>query len=422
MDENAAFLATTLLGAKVVDAAGNHLGSLADLAASWSGGDELPVVTHGVMRSHGKTQVFTWTNVHLAQREVRIETSPVFVSDEPGPILLKQHVLDHQLVDTQDMRVVRVSDIRLANAPDGSLVVLGVDPGQYAVIRRVLPGVWADALAKRFGWDESPFIPWSDVESTGGDGTSVIRLRTTRDGLRHLHPADIADILEQLHPQERNALINSLPVETAADAVSEADEDVQREIIEQLAPEKAADILEEMEPDDAADIVQDLSGSKRKELLDEMDEEEAEELKELLNYDENSAGGLMTTSYFALPVHLTAQEAIDRIRELSPDAETIYYIYVVDIDGILTGVISLRDLIVSDPNTPLWNIMVDGEKLVKVHPDDELEQVATVLEHYDLLAVPVVATNGELLGIVTVDDTLEELLPPSWRRKRGIRR
>jgi CBS domain-containing protein len=422
MYDNGAFLATIVLGAKVVDRSGHHHGVLSDLAASWSGGDDLPVVTHGVIRLHGKTKVFAWANVDLSQRELRISTDVVDAASEPGPILLKQHVLDHQLVDTQDMRVVRVSDIRLANAPDGTLVVLGVDPGQYAVIRRVLPGPWADALAKRFGWDESPFIPWSDVESTGGDGTSVIRLRTTRDGLRHLHPADIADILEQLHPLERNALINSLPVETAADAVSEADEDVQREIIEQLAPEKAADILEEMEPDDAADIVQDLSGSKRKELLEEMDEEEAEELKELLNYDENTAGGLMTTSYLAVQVELTAQETIDRIRELSPDAETIYYIYVVDENHRLTGVISLRDLIVSMPNTPLWNIMVDEEKLVSVHPDDELEQVATVLEHYDLLAVPVVATNGELLGIVTVDDTLEELLPPSWRRKRGLRR
>jgi CBS domain-containing protein len=422
MDDKGAFLATTLFGAKVVDSTGTRHGVLSDLAASWSGGDDLPVVTHGVIRNHGRTQVFPWVNVHLSQREVKISSDVQELAGEPGPILIKQHVLDHQLVDTQDMRVVRVSDVRLAYAPDGSLVVLGVDPGQYAVIRRVLPGPWADALAKRFGWYESPFIPWSDVESTGGDGTSVIRLRTTRDGLRHLHPADIADILEQLHPQERNALINSLPVETAADAVSEADEDVQREIIEQLAPEKAADILEEMEPDDAADIVQDLSGSKRKELLDEMDEEEAEELKELLHYDENSAGGLMTTSYLAMPVQLTAQETIDRIRELSPDAETIYYIYVVDSKNHLTGVISLRDLIVSDPKTPLWNIMVDGEKLVTVHPDDELEQVATVLEHYDLLAVPVLATDGELLGIVTVDDTLEELLPASWRRKRGIRR
>ena len=198
MDDKGAFLATTLLGAKVVDSNGTNHGALSDLAASWSGGDDLPVVTHGVIRIHGRTQVFTWENVHLGQREIKISTRVDEVTEEPGPILLRQHVLDHQLVDTQDMRVVRVSDIRLAYAPDASLVVLGVDPGQYAVIRRVLPGAWADALAKRFGWDESPFIPWSDVESTGGDGTSVIRLRTTREGLRHLHPADIADILEQL--------------------------------------------------------------------------------------------------------------------------------------------------------------------------------------------------------------------------------
>lgn len=421
MNETSAFLATTLLGARVLDTTGHRLGTLFDLAVSWNGGDELPVVTHGVIRSHGKSYQFDWTDVKLGRGDIRIHAPLVHFDEESKRILLKQHVLDRQMVDTQDMRVVRVSDIRLANAPDNSLVVLGVDPGQYAVIRRVLPASWADALSKRFRWDESPFIPWSDVESTGDDGASVIRLRTTREGLRHMHPADIADILEQLHPRERNALINSLPVETAADAVSEADDDVQREIIEQLSPEKAADILEEMEPDDAADIVQDLSGSKRKELLDEMDEEDAEELKELLHYDERSAGGLMTTNYVALPLHLTAQEAIDSIREMSPDAETIYYIYVVDAREYLTGVLSLRDLILSSPSTPLWNFMVEGDKLVSVHPDDELEQVASILDHYDLLAVPVVSSDGELLGIVTVDDTLEELLPSSWRRKRGRR-
>lgn len=139
MDDKGAFLATTLLGAKVVDSNGTNHGALSDLAASWSGGDDLPVVTHGVIRIHGRTQVFTWENVHLGQREIKISTRVDEVTEEPGPILLRQHVLDHQLVDTQDMRVVRVSDIRLAYAPDASLVVLGVDPGQYAVIRRVLP-------------------------------------------------------------------------------------------------------------------------------------------------------------------------------------------------------------------------------------------------------------------------------------------
>lgn len=335
-------------------------------------------------------------------------------------LFLRRDVIDRQIVDKHDLRVVRVADVQLAVLPDGKHVVVGVDPGYRALVRRLLPVALADRcrawLAKGSGC-----IPWSDVEPTAVSEDGVIRLRTSLHGFRRLHPADIAEILEQLHPTERNALLESLPVETAADAVTEADEEVQREIMEQLDPGKAADILEEMEPDDAADIVQDLSGSKRKELLEEMDAEEAEEVKDLLHYGEDTAGGLMTPEFIALPVHVTAQEAIDLLRELAPKAETIYYLYVVDEDERLTGVISLRDLIVAAPSTPVWNFMVEGDSVVRVGVDDSLQEVASQLEHYDLLAVPVVDRSDRLIGIVTVDDTLEELLPEHWRRRRGRR-
>ncbi len=409
---------TRWIGHPVRDADGRSVGKLADMIARWpESEDSPPVVVGWAIHARRETRL---VHAGALTRQGLVCKSDTPFEATPRDLHLRRDVLDRQIVDKHDLRVVRVADVQLAAVADGLQVVVGVDPGYRALLRRLLPAAIAygcrDWLSRGSGC-----IPWSDVEPTAVSEDGVIRLRTSLHGFRRLHPADIAEILEQLHPTERNALLESLPVETAADAVTEADEEVQRAIMEQLDPGKAADILEEMEPDDAADIVQDLSGSKRKELLEEMDAEEAEEVKDLLHYGEDTAGGLMTPEFIALPVHVTAQEAIDLLRELAPKAETIYYLYVVDDDERLTGVISLRDLIVSAPSTPVWNFMVEGDSVVRVGVDDSLQEVASQLEHYDLLAVPVVDRSDRLIGIVTVDDTLEELLPEHSRRRRGRR-
>ncbi len=409
---------TRWVGQAVRDPQGRSIGKVVDMVARWPEGEDAPPVVVGWLVA-GNEGARLLRSSPVADCQL-IADPDAILETTPRDLHLKRDVLDRQIVDKHDLRVVRVADVQLACTSDGHMVVVGVDPGYRAVIRRLLPA----AMARRAdNWLSrgSGCIPWSDVEPTAVSEDGVIRLRTSLHGFRRLHPADIAEILEQLHPTERNALLESLPVETAADAVTEADEDVQREIMEQLDPGMAADILEEMEPDDAADIVQDLSGSKRKELLEEMDAEEAEEVKDLLHYGEDTAGGLMTPEFVALPVNVSAQEAIDLLRELAPKAETIYYLYVVDDNGRLAGVISLRDLIVSAPSTPVWNFMVEGQDVVRVGVDDSLQEVASQLEHYDLLAVPVVDRSDRLIGIVTVDDTLEELLPDHWRRRRGRR-
>lgn len=420
MNEGQREFLTELLGAKVFGPDGTLIGTVRDVVAR---ADEtrgpLPRVV-GVAVAGRPERLVAWDRLRETAAGLQLAEEAPF---EPaaGDVYLRRDVLDKQIVDIQDMRVVRVSDVRLTTAPDGCLVVLGVDPGQKAVIRRLLPARWGDRVVRALKMGESPFIDWRDVEPTAHSEDGVLRLRTARESLQQLHPADIADILEQMHPKDRAAVLESLDDETVADVVTEAQEDVRREIMEQLPAETAADILEEMEPDDAADVLADLSGSKRRELLDEMEEEEAEDVKELLTYGESTAGGLMTTEYVALPLDLTAEEAIVQLRELAPRAETIYYVYVSDPENQrLMGVISLRDLIVAAPQTPLWNFMV--ENVVRVGVDENLEGVASAIEHYDLLAVPVVDDNDRLLGIVTVDDTLEELLPPSWRRKRFRRK
>jgi Mg2+ transporter MgtE len=222
-------------------------------------------------------------------------------------------------------------------------------------------------------------------------------------------------IIDQLAPRDRAGVLAALDDEAAADAIEEMEPDTQVEVLEGLAPERAADILEEMSPDDAADLVADLSDETREELLALMERDEADELGGLLAYPEDTAGGMMTTEFVAVPAHLTAAQTIDRLRELEPDAETIYYVYVVDDEAHLVGVLSLRDLIVARPETTIAEVMIDDPVAVAVDADHD--DVASVVARYNLLAVPVLDAERHLVGIVTVDDAIDTILPASWRRR-----
>ena len=249
---------------------------------------------------------------------------------------------------------------------------------------------------------------------------SSIKLRVPHAGLAELHPADLATIIDQLGRRDRAGILASLDDEAAADAIEEMEPETQVEVLEDLEPERAADILEEMSPDDAADLVADLSEAAREEILALMEHEEAAEVKELLQYPEDTAGGTMTTEYVAVPATLTASQTIDRLRELEPDAETIYYVYVTDDDGRLVGVLSLRDLIVARPETLIANVMFDEPVTVGVLADED--EVAHVVARYNLLAVPVVNDGGQLVGIVTVDDAIDTVLPSGWKHRLPRRR
>jgi Mg2+ transporter MgtE len=242
-----------------------------------------------------------------------------------------------------------------------------------------------------------------------------VKLRVPHKGLAELHPADLATIIDQLSRSDRVGVIASLDDEAAADAIGEMEPETQVDILEDLEPARAADILEEMDPDEAADLVADLSDESRVEILGLMEKEEADEVQELMTYDEDTAGGIMTTEFVAVPATLTAAQTIDRLRDLEPNAETIYYVYVTDADERLVGVLSLRDLIVSKPNVVISQFMFDEP--VAVRTGASQEEVTEVVARYNLLAVPVVDDEGRLEGIVTVDDAIDTLMPqPSKRR------
>ena len=404
------------IGLPVRDPSGEPIGTIADLIVAI--GDRYPPVTGLVARTDRRQIFLPWDSVErLDDAGARLSVHTIDItkfSQRETEILLRADLLDKQIVDLEGHKVIRVNDVRLDEV-DGRLRVVAVDVGAAGLVRRLgIEGPFR-SVARGFGRGvPERYIDWEDVDPLDSTIASV-RLRVPHARLAELHPADLADIIDQLTPRDRLGVLAALDDEALADVVEEMEPDTQVEVLEDLEPARAADILEEMSPDDAADLVADLSDRSRDEILALMEHDEAEEVRDLLAFPEDSAGGLMTTEFVAVPATLTTAETIDRLRELEPDAETIYYVYVLDGDGRLVGVLSLRDLIVARPETRIADVMIDEP--VAVRALEPAESVAETIAHYNLLAVPVVDDERRLVGIVTVDDAIDTVAPSAWRRR-----
>jgi magnesium transporter len=404
------------IGRPVLDRDGEPIGKVADLIVAL--GDRYPPVTGLVVETDRRRIFVPWTSV--ASFDIggaRLSTSSIDIAkfhQRPNEITLKQDLLDKQIVDIDGRKVVRVNDLRLDEI-EGKLHVVAVDVGAAGLLRRLgLEGAYRTlARNTRLPLPER-YIDWEDVDPVETSVASI-KLRVPHAGLAELHPSDLATIIDQLAPKDRVGVFASLDDEAAADVFEEMEPETQVEVIEDLDPARAADILEEMSPDDAADLVQDLSDETREEILALMERDEAEELGELLAYPEDTAGGMMTTEFVAIPASLTCGQAIDRLREMEPDAETIYYVYVIDAEERIVGVLSLRDLIVSPPDKAITEVMIPEPVTVDVLASED--EVAEVVAHYNLLAVPVVDGGHHLVGIVTVDDAMDAILPDAWRKR-----
>jgi magnesium transporter len=417
---------TQLIGKRVVDEAGEPFGKLVEVVVT--PGDPLPVVAAFQVRTSDGAMFVPAEALDLPPGAKELPLNRPVTRVQPYQIReedfsLVRDVLDKQIVDIHDYRVVRVNDVRLELMRDGRLALMGVDAGAAGILRRLgLEGaVTGLGRLLHLAPAGAPLIPWSDVEAfpvhNAGD---PLRLRIPYEKLSKLHPADIGDILNQLDPAQRREVLETLDVETAAEALAEADEDVQVHALQHLDEERAADILEEMPADEAADVLGDMDRGHREDLLGRMEAEWREDVEDLLPYGDKTAGGLMTTEYVAIPRDYSAQRTIEALRELEPEAETIYYVYVVDKEERLVGVISLRDLIVARPEAVIADFMITKTRSVPL--DATIAEVAHTFERYKLLALPVVDSEKRLQGIITIDDTLEQLLPPDWRRRPGQRR
>ena len=404
------------IGRPVLDANGEPIGAVADLIVAV--GDRYPPVTGLVVKTDRRQIFLPWSSVdHLDSSGARLSTQTIDIGkfqQRPDEITLRGDLMDKQIVDIDGRKVVRVNDLRLDEI-EGRLHLVAVDVGAAGLLRRLGMERGYAVLARNLKLPlPERYIDWEDVDPVETSIASI-KLRVPHAGLAELHPADLATIIDQLAPKDRAGVLAALDDEAAADVFEEMEPETQVEVLEDLDPARAADILEEMSPDDAADLVADLSDETREELLALMEREEAEELGELLAYPEDTAGGMMTTEFVAVAASLTCAEAIDRLRELEPDAETIYYVYVTDDEDRMVGVLSLRDLIVSRPEAPVAEVMIPEPVTVGVLADED--EVAEVVAHYNLLAVPVVDAGGHLVGIVTVDDAMDAILPDAWRKR-----
>ena len=401
-----------ILGKPVIDSTGEKIGTISDLAIST--GEVFPRITSLAFQGPSKTPfMISWRKYVETFGEdgivLSVESHNIrFSYLQPDEVLLARDLLNRQIVDTQGMKVVRVSDLKLSISGN-QLRLLGAEVGIRGILRGLSPLIERAvcAIAKVFKQKiDEQIIAWNYMDLLDRD-LSEVQLSVTHKRLDELHPADVADILEQLDPQQRANVFRHLDDARATEAISEMEDEYQADFIEDLDDVRASALLGQMDPDDAADIVRDLSYEKAETLLRLMGMEDATEIRRLLGYKDGTAGGMMTTQFVAVPETKTVGETIEVLREIPDDHPTIHYVYALDEYGKLSGVFSLRTLVLTDDSALVKDVMFD--EVITVPPDEEEDEVAADIFKYDIPAMPVVDENKRLLGIVTVDDAWDAI-------------
>jgi CBS domain-containing protein/sporulation protein YlmC with PRC-barrel domain len=396
----------------VVDNAGKTVGKLADVIVSAD--RPYPKVNAlSVRTAKGTTVAIPSGQIERLENGMQLKVKADDVAPyekEEHEVLLAADVLDRQVVDVEGKKLRRVNDLKLART-NGSYRLIGVDIGATGLLRRL--GI--ERMVERVGiHPEENYIAWTDVDSIRSDPMSV-KLTVPKYNVTQLHPADIAEIVDQLNLHEGLTLINSLDEEAAADTLEETSEERQVSLIEGMDAERAANILEEMSPDDAADLLGDLPADRAEAILDLMEPDESEDIKELLEYPEDTAGGIMTNEFIAVNKEQTVEQALGEVRKAAKSVESIYYIYVTSNGNDLVGVTSLREILTAPAETKLATLM--HTDLITADVREDQHEVARKIAKYNLLALPVVERETMIKGIVTVDDAIDIVLPTAWKKK-----
>lgn len=409
---------SSVLGRSVINSNGDQIGILRDLIMV--PGEVFPEVSHIVIKARKGIKTLPWSEVTLFTHVVisigsfKPHHLDIYMPSD-GDILVKRDLLDKQIVDVDGAKVVRVNDIKLGKL-NHKLCIFSVDIGFRGLLRRL----GYERFGERFATAIKQDIPhreisWEYVQPLEAN-SSKLALKIARDQMNEIHPADLADIIENIPIQSIRTVLDSIDPETTGDTLYELESEMRNVVISQMNDEQVTDILEEMEPDEAADVLSDLPDEKAQELLDMMDREDAEDIQELLEHEEDSAGGLMTPDYFRLSSHISIGQALELLKACANDVETIYYGYIVDTDDRLEGIVSLKQLLMNPPDTHITDVMEENIKFV--HIDAEPEDMLETLAKYDLIAVPVLDADDRMAGIVTVDDVLAHYLPQIIKIKR----
>ena len=400
---------TAILGTPVTSVRGRMRGRLRDVAVGT--GEDAGRVAGLVVKTRKGLEIVPAKDVRWTSSgalELRPEATLNPLQGYENYILLRQDLLDRQIIDVHGRKVVRVNDVNLRWQPDGDgeqLRVLEVEVGLRGAVRRLFSGALPKRTLENLVSKLPPrVIPWNFVDMIEVDPARRVKLNIEHERLAQLHPSDIADILEDLAPAEREAVLRTLDEEVAAETLEEVEPKLQKSLVQALDSETAAGIVEEMDPSAAADLLAELSDERSEAILEEMDPEERQEVKDLLEFRENSAAGRMTTEYVAVPQSATVADAIRALRGFEGDPETITEVYLIDSGEVLKGVVPLARLVLARPETRLE--VLAEPRFIVVQFDQHENEVAELFDKYNLRALPVIDKAGKLVGVVEADHVI----------------
>lgn len=394
-------------------------GSRAKLREVLASPSEPPRVISVVAKVKGRLCAFRWEDLSLTKVGSGHYTLQSSGSGEPLPetsdlVQVRKHLLDKQIIDLDGAKVVRVNDVRLAHVRDG-LFVVAVDVSFAALLRRL----GMELLVRRILPQRifPRYIPWIEVQAFMPSVGGAVRLASSADRLRTLHPSELADIIENLDVATQAAVLEALGEDSVAEVIEEMEPEAQVSILSRMGVEKAADVLEQMDADEVADIIEDLPAQQAEELLQEMEVEASAEVRELLAYTEDQVGALMSKEFLAFSEDAPAGGVLDFLRREQPQPEHALAVFGLDPKERLAAVVPLPELVMASPEAPLSSLGM--ERLVWVRDSDPISEVVEILGRYRSLAVPVLDENDHLVGAVTVDDVLDDLLKAGGKRLRG---
>lgn len=403
---------TALLGTPVTDAQGQIRGRLKDVAVAT--GPDAGKVAGLVLKTRSGLSIVPSQDLFetpAGTLELRSSGALAPLSDQGNFLYLRQDLVDRQIIDIHGRKVVRVNDVDLEWTGSGSahhLRVAEVEVGLRGAFRRVfkglLPRASLETLSRRF---KERGIPWQFVDVIEVDPARRVKLRIEYERLAEMHPSDLAEILEDLAPAEREAVFTSLDEEVAAEALEEVDPKLQKSLLEKLDEERIADIVEEMDPGAAADLLAELSEEQSDAILEEMEPEERQEVSELLEFDEDSAAGCMTTDFVYLGMSATVSQVGLALRSFDGDIEGVTEVYLLDDKRVLRGAVPMSRLVMAQPDTRL--AVLAEPRVLSCPADLHQNELAELFDKYNLHALPVVDGQGRMVGVVQADHVISFL-------------
>lgn len=409
------FYLSEVLHKNVYDEYGDCIGKLCDIYVTT--GDVYPKAIGYKVKKGGEVSHYEFRNIEFCEEDCHKYIKVRMVKDiipRAYSYLLSKHLLDKQIVDVNGKKVVKVNDLRIADIC-GEIRVIAVETGVIALSRRYKLDKIAKSVFKLFKKQpHDKVIMWDDVESLEmvDDG---LKISVPYKKISELHPADIADILEEVDLQYRNKIFESLDEHLAADTLEEIDPEIQADILESISQSKVVDILNNMSNDEIADVLEELDEEIAEKFLINLESEDEEQVRDLMRYEDEAVGSIMSTEYLSFNLNITAGETLELLRELKPENKISQYIYILDQNEALEGVISFNEIVFSDPELKLKDIM--KREVIKLNDDETLESAITKFIKYDFITIPVVDEQEKFQGIVIINDIIEEVFSEQFKKK-----